>query len=113
MLLVASFPNSEFARAPAKHRILPWRIGLKALRLTAVLVLIAAITFLCYRLIPVYPTTVAFAYLITILVIATGWGFWEALTASLGAVTCFNFFFLPPVGTRLRGGRCPERRDAH
>jgi two-component system sensor histidine kinase KdpD len=60
---------------------------------------VAAITFLCFRLIPVNPTTVAFAYLVTILVIATGWGFWEALTASLGAVACFNFFFLPPVGT--------------
>lgn len=96
---MVSFPSSEFARAPAGHEILSSRIGLTALRLIAVLALIAAITFLCFRLIPVNATTVAFAYLVTILVIATGWGFWEALTASLGAVVCFNFFFLPPVGT--------------
>src|SRR5262245_28768399 len=31
--------------------------------------------------------------------IATGWGIAEATTASVVAMLCFNFFFLPPVGT--------------
>jgi two-component system sensor histidine kinase KdpD len=45
------------------------------------------------------PTTVALTYLVVILVIATGWGIAEATAASVLAVICFNFFFLPPVGT--------------
>jgi len=44
-------------------------------------------------------TTVALGYLVGVLLIATAWGFWEAFAASLAAVVCFNFFFLPPVGT--------------
>jgi two-component system sensor histidine kinase KdpD len=34
-----------------------------------------------------------------VLLIATRWGIAESTTASLAAVLCFNFFFLPPVGT--------------
>jgi two-component system sensor histidine kinase KdpD len=60
---------------------------------------IAATTALYVRIYPVNPTTVALSYLVAILLIATGWGILEATAASLGAVLCFNFFFLPPVGT--------------
>jgi two-component system sensor histidine kinase KdpD len=38
-------------------------------------------------------------YLIAILLVATTWGMVEATTASIVAVLCFNFFFLPPIGT--------------
>ena len=34
-----------------------------------------------------------------ILILATAWGIVEATTAAVVAVLCFNFFFLPPVGT--------------
>src|SRR5215467_697670 len=51
------------------------------------------------ELIQTNPTTVALTYLVVILVIATGWGIAEATAASVLAVICFNFFFLPPVGT--------------
>ena len=34
-----------------------------------------------------------------ILLIATWWGIGEATTASVAAMLCFNFFFLPPIGT--------------
>lgn len=51
------------------------------------------------QFLPVNPTTVALTYLVGILLIASGWGIAEATTASLVAVACFNFFFLPPVGT--------------
>ena len=44
-------------------------------------------------------TTVGFAYLITILVIAASWGFAESILASVLATVCFNYFFLPPVRT--------------
>jgi len=44
-------------------------------------------------------TTVALAYLLVVLLVATVWGSWPALLASLAGVLCFNFFFLPPVYT--------------
>ena len=65
----------------------------------AVLAIIAAITFLYFRVVPVNHTTVALTYLLAVLVIATRWGLLEAAAASVLAVLCFNFFFLPPVGT--------------
>ena len=43
-------------------------------------------------------TTVGFAYLLLVLIIATVWGFLEASVASIAASLMFNFFFLPPVG---------------
>src|SRR5262249_41973952 len=51
------------------------------------------------RFAPTNATTVALTYLVAILLIATGWGIAEATSASLVAVFCFNFFFLPPIGT--------------
>jgi two-component system, OmpR family, sensor histidine kinase KdpD len=68
-------------------------------RLAAVPGTIGAITFLCFRLIPVNATTAGFAFLIAILLIATAWGLLEAMVASVTAVLCFNYFFFPPIGT--------------
>ena len=44
-------------------------------------------------------TTVGFAYLITVLLVAASWGFAESVVASFAATVCFSYFFLPPVGT--------------
>ncbi len=44
-------------------------------------------------------TTVALALLLDVLFIATRWGSLPALVASVLAMLCFNFFFLPPFGT--------------
>ena len=44
-------------------------------------------------------TTVALAYLLVVLLVATAWGSWPASVASALGVLCFNFFFLPPVYT--------------
>ncbi|HEX3183402.1 MAG TPA: ATP-binding protein [Pyrinomonadaceae bacterium] len=44
-------------------------------------------------------TTVSLALLLNILFIATRWGSLPALLASVLAMLCFNFFFLPPSGT--------------
>jgi two-component system sensor histidine kinase KdpD len=62
------------------------------------LLAIGAITAAFARVLPANPTTVAVAYVVVILLIATGWGVAEATSASLLAVFCLNFFFLPPVG---------------
>jgi two-component system sensor histidine kinase KdpD len=45
------------------------------------------------------PTTVALTFLLIVLFVATAWGSKPAVLASLLAVACFNFFFLPPYGT--------------
>ena len=44
-------------------------------------------------------TTVGFAYLITILLVAAWWGIAESILASVIATICLNYFFLPPIGT--------------
>jgi two-component system sensor histidine kinase KdpD len=68
-------------------------------RIAAACLAIAAITALYAGFIEVNPTTTALTYLVVILLIASGWGILEATIASVVAVLCFNFFFLPPVGT--------------
>lgn len=47
----------------------------------------------------VNPTTVALSFLLVVLFVATAWGSKPAVLASLLGVVCFNFFFLPPIGT--------------
>src|ERR1041384_1655872 len=43
--------------------------------------------------------TVSLALLLNVLFIATRWGSLPSLLASIVAMLCFNFFFLPPFGT--------------
>jgi K+-sensing histidine kinase KdpD len=45
------------------------------------------------------PITVALVLLLVVLFTATLWGSRPALLASVCGMLCFNFFFLPPVGT--------------
>ncbi len=63
------------------------------------IVIVAASTFIGYRVLPVNATAQGFLYLIAILFLATGWGLTEAVVASIVAVLCFNYFFFSPVGT--------------
>src|SRR5437879_3211686 len=44
-------------------------------------------------------TTVGFAYLLSIVLVAILWGSAPALLASVLGMLCFNFFFLPPFHT--------------
>ena len=69
-----------------------------AVRMAIVAGIVAAITWICFRVVPVNATTVALAYLVAILFIAAKWGLVESITGSVIAVLCLNFFFLPPVG---------------
>src|SRR6516162_10636571 len=67
-------------------------------RLVASLFAIAAVTAV-YVNVHVNPTTIALSYVVVIMLIATAWGIAESTVASVAAMLCFNFFFLPPVGT--------------
>lgn len=66
-------------------------------RLAATILAIGAVTAAC-KFAGVNQTTTGFAYLLTVLFIASGWGFTQTLVASVVAMLCYNFFFLPPVG---------------
>ncbi len=69
-----------------------------ALRLLLSLAGVAVITYTAYSVIPQNPTTVGFAYLLLVLVIASTWGLAEATLASVAATLAFDFVFLPPIG---------------
>lgn len=45
------------------------------------------------------PTTVALAFVLVVLFVAAAGPLWAAVATSLAAMLCFNYFFLPPVGT--------------
>lgn len=63
---------------------------------------VAAVTAVLKLISPhVNETTVALALLLVVLFVATWWGARPAVAASLLAVFCFNFFFLPPFGTLI------------
>jgi two-component system, OmpR family, sensor histidine kinase KdpD len=59
---------------------------------------VAIVTFIGYRVVPVNATTIGFAYLLLVLMVASTWGFAEAAIASVAATLTFNLFFLPPIG---------------
>jgi len=67
--------------------------------IAAVVVIAAATGALKALGIHINSTTVALTFLLIILFVATAWGPKPAVLASLLGAICFNFFFLPPVGT--------------
>lgn len=71
----------------------------RAARILAGLAAVALLTAAFNSVASVNLTTAGFAYLITILLIAARWGLAEAVSASLAAAFCLNYFFLRPVGT--------------
>src|SRR5215211_2223765 len=60
---------------------------------------VSALTLLLKVGTHVNAATVSLALLLNVLFIATRWGSFPALAASILAMLCFNFFFLPPSGT--------------
>jgi two-component system sensor histidine kinase KdpD len=74
------------------------QLGRLALRLLLSLAGVAIVTYTAYSIIPRNPTTVGFAYLLLVLVIASTWGLPEATLASLAATVSFDLVFLPPIG---------------
>jgi two-component system, OmpR family, sensor histidine kinase KdpD len=69
------------------------------LRALACAALVALIVLVYVKLLHVNPTTVALTFLLAILAMAAAWGLRYAIPMSIAAALCFNFFFLPPVGT--------------
>jgi two-component system sensor histidine kinase KdpD len=74
-------------------------VAQRIVKAVGALAAVAALTFLFYKVLPVNSTTVALVFVLAILAIATAWGLTEAILASVLAMLCFNFFFLPPIGT--------------
>ena len=59
---------------------------------------IAASTFVAYKLhCPL--STVGFTYLLVVVGVALAYGIWQATFVSLIAVSCLNYFFIPPIFT--------------
>ncbi len=73
-------------------------MGQRLLRLLLSLAGVTAVTLTGYRLASVNATTLGFAYLLVVLIVASLWGFFEASLAAIAATLAFNFFFLPPIG---------------
>ena len=73
----------------------PWKV----IRILVALGIVGGVTFIDYRIFRVNLVTVALSFLLVVMAIATRWGLAEALAASVASMLCFNFFFLPPVGT--------------
>lgn len=59
---------------------------------------VVGITFVCAEIVPVNAATVGFFYLTLVLAIAALWGLTESVVASVAAMLCYNYFFLPPLG---------------
>jgi len=59
---------------------------------------VAAIMVVFTRVVSVNASTVGFLLLMVVLGVATTSGFRVSALVSIGAMLCFNFFFLPPVG---------------
>jgi len=69
-------------------------------RICGALLIVAGITvFYFFIFDQANSTTIALTFLLATLGIATAWGLFEAIVASVAGVVCFNFFFLPPLFT--------------
>lgn len=69
------------------------------LRLLACAFFLALTVFVYVKLLHVNPTTAAVTFLLIILLVAAAWGLRYSLALSVAATLCFNYYFLPPVGT--------------
>jgi two-component system sensor histidine kinase KdpD len=63
------------------------------------LTIIVLITLSCRRTELVNPTTVGFVFLLAILSASAFWGLGVSAVMAVAATLCFDYYFLPPVGT--------------
>ena len=76
------------------------KISLRAaFRATVCVLAVSVIVVFYFKVVHVNPTAVALSLLLAILVVSAAWGLAYAMPTSILAALCFNFFFLPPVGT--------------
>ena len=97
--MIAAAREKEHVMDSSERRASAQKSFRLVLRVGASLAFIAATTFILFHVVPVNPTTAGFLFLVAILLIATKGGLVESTIASVGAMLCFNFFFLPPIGT--------------
>jgi two-component system sensor histidine kinase KdpD len=72
---------------------------LRVLHFAAAAGIVAAITAVYHKLIPVNATTVALTLLLGVLIVSALWGIAVSVFMSIVAMVAFNYYFLPPVGT--------------
>src|ERR1700728_986516 len=75
------------------------RILIRILQFPAALAIVAAITVVYHKAIPVNATTVALTFLLAILAVSTFWGMAVAVVMSAVSMVAWNYYFLPPTGT--------------
>jgi two-component system, OmpR family, sensor histidine kinase KdpD len=68
-------------------------------RWSAAAVMLTGIVAVYHLWLHVNHTTVALSLLMLVLFLAAKWGLRYAVATSIGASVCFNFYFLPPIGT--------------
>jgi two-component system sensor histidine kinase KdpD len=89
---------TQDSNARALHVVSKRYLKRQVLRYVAALGAIALLVAFFTRL-PVVPTTVALAFLLVVLLIASRWGITIATTTAVVATLAFNYFFLPPLHT--------------
>lgn len=72
---------------------------LEVTRWTLALAGLSGIVLVYHRWFHVNPTTVALTLLLLILLLAAEWGLRYAVAVSIAATACYNYYFLPPLGT--------------
>ena len=65
----------------------------------ALLAALSGIVLTYRRLLPANATVVALTFLLLILIVAARWKLRHAVVLSIAATACYNFFFLPPIGS--------------
>jgi two-component system sensor histidine kinase KdpD len=71
----------------------------RILQFVAAFGIVAGITFLDRKVLPVNATTVALTFILAILAVSTVWGMVVSVAMSVAAMLAFNYNFLPPAGT--------------
>jgi two-component system sensor histidine kinase KdpD len=86
--------------ARAELELLTVKVRLQvAVRSVICALLVSLIVLVYFKYIHVNPTTVALSFLLAILAVSAAWGLAYSVPMSVLAALCFNFFFLPPIGT--------------
>ena len=70
----------------------------QAVRFALVLLAVGVVTAIAFK-VHVNQTTVALMFLVMVLLTSAYWGLRYAVVMAVAATACFNFFFLPPIGT--------------
>jgi two-component system sensor histidine kinase KdpD len=73
-------------------------VKMQAFRYVVVLIVIVVIRAIGFHL-HVNPTTVAFMFLVAVLLLSAYWGLRYAVAMAIGATAIFNYYFLPPIHT--------------